>query len=248
MYKVPVHIKSHANRIVREYELLLHQGHKIALQMFRDNRMYSGIETTEYYLKSARHFRTLLNAPGEYLVASTEEEFRRKVYQKICEFYKPLSEKALLRITRSTICQEQLERALRSAKRNPALASDAKFISWYVSTACVTNWSEVDETIVRKEFKLVRTEEAFEKLLDPQGKFPAIEITQDGSFPYSHIRIALQRFDIEACYRKQARLREYRTFWENNHNIEEFDTDCKIFNMWNNISETGIYYVYIPQI
>lgn len=247
MYKVPCHIKAHVNRIVREYELLLHQGHKIALQLFRNNRMYSGLETTEYFLKSARHFRNLLDTQGEYLAAATEEEFRRKVYQKICEFYNPLSETAILRITHSTACQEQLERALRAAKKNLSLASDAKFLSWFISNACIQSWCPADESINHKEFKLVKTEEAFEKLLSGQEKYPTIEITQDGNAPYSRFRIALQTIDIEACYRKQSRVREYRNFWDNYHNIEEFDTDYKIFNMWNNITETGIYYVYIPQ-
>lgn len=248
MYNVPPHIKAHVHRIIREYELLLHQGHKIALQLFRDNRMYSGAETTEYFLKSVRHFRKLLDTQEEYLSSRTEEEFRRKVYQKICEFYKPLSERAILRITRSTTCQEQLERALRFAKKDISLASDAKFLSWFVSNACVTNWCPADEAIIHKEFKLIKTEEAFEKLLSGKEKYPTIEITLDGTAPYTHFRIALQTMDIEACYRKQSRVREYRDFWDNYHNIEEFDTDYKIFNMWNNISETGIYYVYIPQI
>ena len=247
MYKVPPHIKAHVNRIIKEYEILVHQGHKIALQLFRDNRMYSGIETTEYFLKSARHFRALLDTQGEYLASQTEEDFRRKIYRKICEFYKPLSEVAILRITNSTVCQGQLEDALRAAKKSPNYCSEAKFISWFISNACTQHWCDADETIYHKEFKLVRSEEAFEKLVSAQGKYPTFEITQSGKFPCSHFRIALQKFSIEDCYRKQSKLREYRNFWESSHNIEEFSTDCEIFNMWNNITETGIYYVYIPQ-
>ena len=74
MYKTPTHIKEHVNRIIKEYEILLQQNHAIALQLFLDNRIYSGIETTEYFLKSARHFHKLLDSPCEYLAAKTEED------------------------------------------------------------------------------------------------------------------------------------------------------------------------------
>ena len=248
MYKVPTYIKAHINRIIREYEVLVHQGHKIALQVFRDNRLYSGVETTEYFLRSVRHFSELLETQGEYLTAQTEEEFRKKVYFKICEFYKPLSETAILRITHSSTCQGQLENALRLAKKKPELYSEAKFISWFISNACTQHWCDADETIIQKEFKLVKNEEEFEKLVTGKNKIPAIEITQAGKIPFTHVRIALQKFSIEDCYRKKSRMREYRNFWESPHKIEEFSTDCEIFNMWNNIYEKGIYYVYFPKI
>ena len=248
MYHVPAHIKAHVNRIIREYEILVHQGHKIALQVFKDNHMYSGIETTEYFLKSARHFRKLLDTQKEYLISQTEEEFRKKVYFKICEFYEPLSEVAIKRINHSSQCQGQLEELLRSAKKDPNIYHEAKFISWFISNACIQHWCDEDETIACKEFKLVKSEEAFEKLINTPGRYPTIEITQSGKIPFSHFRIALQKFNIEDCYRKRSKLREYRNFWESSHNIEEFSTDCEIFNIWNNISETGIYYVYFSKI
>lgn len=248
MYTVPPHIKSIANRIVREYEILVHQGHKIALQLFIDDRMYSGVETTEYFLKSARHFRNLLDTQEEYLASRTEDEFRRKVYLKICEFYKPLSESAILRITNSSVCQGQLERAIHVAKKIPSSYSDAKYLSWFISNACTQHWCDADQTISHKEFKLVRSEKDFEKLISSQGKHPAFEITQSGNVPCTRIRIALQMFSIEDCYRKQSKIREYRNFWESAHNVESFPTDCAIFNMWNNIAETGIYHVYFSEI
>lgn len=248
MYNVPQHIKSHVTRIIQEYEILVHQGHKIALQIFKDNHMYSGVETTEYFLKSAKHFRELLDTQKEYLISQTEEEFRKKVYFKICEFYKPLSETAVMRITNSSKRQGQLEEALRSAKKDPILYHEAKFISYFISNACVQHWCDDDKTLTHKEFKLVRSEDAFEKILNNQSNYPAIEITQLGQIPFSNFRIALQKLSIEDCYRKQSKLREYRNFWESSHNIEEFSTDCEIFNMWNNVSETGFYYVYFSKI
>lgn len=248
MYYVPAHIKAHVNRIIREYEILVHQGHKIALQIFRDNRLYSGVETTKYFLKSVKHFRKLLDTQEDYLTSRTEEEFRKKVYLKIQEFYIPLSETAITRINHSSRCQGQLEEALRAAKKVPALYDEAKFLSWFISNACIQHWCDADKTIACKEFKLVRSEEAFEKLINSKGRYPTIEITDSGKIPFTHFRIALQKFSIEDCYRKQSRLREYRNFWEGSHNIEEFSTDCEIFNMWNDISETGIYYVYFSEI
>ncbi len=248
MHTVPANVKAHVARIVREYEIMVHQGDKIALHVFRENRIYSGVETTEYFLKSVKKFYELLETQGEYLAVKSEEEFRKKVYSKICEFYKPLSETAIRRITNSTTCQGQLEDALRLAKKNSILYPEAKFISWFISNACTHNWCDADETICCKEFKLVKSKEDFEKLVSGKGKYPAFEITQSGEIPFKHFRVALQKFSIEDCYRKRSKLRKYRDFWEGPHNIEEFATECEIFNMWNNVSETGVYYVYIPEV
>lgn len=248
MHNVPAHVKTLVARIVREYEILVHQGYKIALQVFRDNRIYSGVETTEYFLKSVKYFYELLETQEDYLACPTEEEFRKKVYLKICEFYKPLSDMAIRRITHSVTCQGQLEEALRAAKKNPELYPEAKFISWFISNACTQPWCDADETIIHKDFKLVRTKEAFEKLISGEGKYPAVEITQSGKIPFDHLRVALQKFSVEDIYRKRSKIREYRDFWEAPHNIEEFSMDCEIFNMWNNVCETGVYYVYFPEM
>ena len=51
MYNVPTHIKTHVDRIIQEYDDMYRRGHKIALQILRGNKLYSGLETTEYYLK-----------------------------------------------------------------------------------------------------------------------------------------------------------------------------------------------------
>ena len=248
MYNVPPHVKSLVNRLVRKYEILVHQGHKMALQLFIDNHMYSGVETTQYFLRSVQYFRTLLGTQTDYLASKTEEEFRRKVYLKICEFCKPLSETAVLRINNSSICQGQLEDAIRLAKKIPTSYSDAKYLSWFISNACTQHWCDADQSIVHKEFKLVKSEKDFEALISSQIKNPAFEITQSGSVPCTQMRIALKKRNIEECYRKQSKIREYRNFWETAHNIETFSTDCAVFNLWNNISETGTYYVYFCEL
>lgn len=247
MYKVPAHIKSHVDRIIKEYELLYTQGHKVALQFLRGNRLYSGIETTKYCLDSIKNFKALLNHPTGELFSGTEFEIQKKIYQKIYEFYKPLSPDAICRITHDVICQGQLEDAIKVARKNPTIHEDAVRISKFISNGRTTSWSESDEKVNRKIFKLVKTEELFEALLNRTGKDTTIEITSESNNPCSQIRIAFQYLEIPSIYRKQARYRVYKEFWEAPHSIEDFDLDFAIFNMWNDITETGIYYVYIPQ-
>ena len=247
MYNVPCHIKLHVDRIIKEYETMYRQGHKIALQMLRGNRIYSGLETTEYCLKTVKNFRRLLDNPEGELFTGTETDIRKKIYLKICEFYKPLSEEAISRITHQVDCQEQLERALRAAKKNPSTAEDAKNLLWFISNCCVINWGRCDENINSKIFKLVKSEDAFEKLLSRTNEDTTIEITHRSRTDYSKIRIALQTIDIPTMYRKQVRVREFRNFWEGPHADNEFDIEYTIFNMWNDITETGIFYVYIPK-
>ncbi|MBR3613595.1 MAG: hypothetical protein IKL55_00215 [Clostridia bacterium] len=244
---IPIHIKDHVDRIIRELEKLHQKGHNISLQIFEDNNYYSGLKTTEYYLQAARDFRALLDTQNSSIFTGTEIEVRRKIYQKICEFHKVLSPDAILRVTKTTECQGQLERALQLAKKNPSTVSDARQISWFISNGSTINWCDLDSSANHKIFKLVQSEESFQKLLQHK-KYPAVEITQLGTISCNNFRIALQFNDIETCYRSQHRIREYRNFWNNSHDVENFDTNYKIFNMWNDITETCIFFVYIPQL
>ena len=247
MHQVPQHIKHHVDRIIREYQRLCNQGHKVALQLYRNNRIYSGVETTKYYLDEVRKFRKLLDQPKGSMFIGPEMEVNKRIYNKICEFYKPLSPQAIKRITCSTSCQGQLEDALRSAIKKPHLAADIKHLTWFITNANTLSWNHIDENVVHKQFKLVRTESAFEKLFSTASAAPLVEITETGSFHVSNIRIAVQIKDIEAIYRKQNKLREYKNFWNSAVKIDEFDLEHTVYNMWNNVAETGIYYVYIPE-
>ena len=248
MTQVPLHIKKHVDRIIREYELLYRQGHKIALQFLRGNRLYSGLETTKYYLDSLKDFRKLLNKPEGDFFTGTDFEIQRRIYETICEYYKHLSPEAICRITHDVVCQGQLEDAIRAAKKNNTTFKDAVQISRFIANGCILNWGECDERVNRKIFKLVKTEESFEDLLTHAEKNPLVEITSEGNMTYTKIRVAFQFLEIPAMYRKKSRYREYRNFWEAPHTVEEFDLDHTIFNMWNDITETGIYYVYIPKV
>ena len=248
MNQIPLHIKQHVDRIVREYELLYSQGHKIALQFLRGNRIYSGLETTKYYLDSIKDFRILLNKPEGEFFTGTEFEIQKRIYEKICEYYKPLSPEAICRITHDVVCQGQLDEAIRAAKKNLSTFKDAVHISRFIANGCTLNWGDCDERVNRKIFKLVKTEECFENLLNRAEKQPFVEITNDGFIPCTQIRVAFQFLEIPDIYRKKARYRDYRNFWESPHRVEDFDLNYTIFNMWNDVTETGVYYVYIPQV
>lgn len=248
MNQIPIHIKKHVDRIIREYELLYRQGYKISLQFMKGNRLYSGLETTKYYLDEIKNFRKQLNNPEGDFFTGTDFEIQKRIYKKICEYYKPLSPNAICRITHDVVCQGQLDLAIRAAKKNLSTFKDAVQISSFISNGCVLNWGECDERVNRKIFKLIKTEESFETLLNQAEKNSLVEITNESDVPYSQIRVAFQFLEIPALYRKKSRYREYRNFWEAPHTVEEFDLDHTIFNMWNDMTETGIYYVYIPQV
>ena len=246
MYCVPPHIKEHVDRIIDEYVLLHRSGFKIALQMYRENRVFSGIETTEYCLNQVRKFRKLLDNPTGSMFIGPESEVNKRIYKKICEFYTPLSPEALKRISCTTKCQGQLVKNLQAAKAIPELANDAKHLSWFITNGRTTSWNHTDENVYRKHFKLIKDETFLDKLLS-DSSCPSVELTTTGNFPYTHIRIVLQIQDIETIYRKRAKMRQYKNFWDSAKVIDDFELDFIVFNMWNDVATTGIYYVYIPE-
>lgn len=243
---VPTNVKNLVKRIRKEYEDAYDGGEEFSLQIMVGDTIYSGRETTKIYLRGVDRFIILLDSQEGDIFCGTDDDVRCKIYLQIQEFYKPLSEVAVKRATREIDRQGQLMTALYRAKKKPDLVEDARAITWFINHAYRLDFGEEDSGVEKKLFKLITKEDEFEKLFEKSDSIK--ELFSQKVIPNGKIRVAFQRFSVQDLYKKKMISRKLRTFWESQiDNQENFDTAFAAFNLWNDVAETGIYYIYVPE-
>lgn len=246
MIVVPANVRNLVRRIRTEYEQAYEGGEEFSLQILVGDTIYSGRETTRIYLRGVDKFIISLDSQEEELFCGTDDEVRCNIYLKIQEFYKPLSEIAIKRATREIDMQGQLKTALYRAKKNEDLAADASALKMFINHAYWFDFGDVDSGVEKKFFKLITKESEFQKLFEKPDHIQ--EIFSPKFIPNGRIRVAFQRVSVQEQYRKKMLSRKLKTFWESQiDNQENFDTSYAAFNLWNDVAETGIYYIFIPE-
>lgn len=242
---VPEHVKNRVDRIIAEYEKMLKQKVAIFNQVTANGINYYGVDTTKYYVEHLKEFRKELDEQKSPLFTGTQEEIQQKIYCYIEDFYEALSMNSIYEVNRNIFTQKQLMKALRRAKKNSEFAEEARMLMHVIETAKISSWGQDDESYDTKYFKLVHSEEKFEQIIEnAKPNLRGWELTPGSFDQFKHIRVAFVEVPFHEQYRKKS---IYRAFKSNRKNRNFFNGMNKVFDFWNNITRTCIYYVYIPQ-
>lgn len=245
MIIIPECVKTKVDKLIAEYEKILKRGEAIYAQVTWNGVDYFGADTTKCHLEILRQFRKDLDEQKSSLYSESEEEIQRQIYLRVCDFFEPLSCKAIEEVTHDVTVQKQLGKALRKAARNEEMGWEAKSLLAMIKDAKHSCWSQDDEHINRKIFKLVKTEEEFNRLFAPEQKGRVEELTPGEINPFKNIRVAFSAIPFRTQYRKKGIWRTYD--FRRRHDRDFFDGAHKVFNFWNDVTETAIYYVYVPE-
>lgn len=231
---VPQHIKDTMDRIIKVYEKLYQKGERVYLNKVVGDTVYSGIETTKYYLDDAKNFRKLLDTCDGPIFEGEDDEIIKRIYLQVNSYFAPLGCPDTNDILNSVRCSIQLKKALKEAETREDIAEEAKQISEFIQNAKRMSWWHLDANVERKIFKLVKTKEEFLKLSNIR------EITEEGW----SIRIGFK----EKCWHDQCKeksiLRKSKHLLKDSKN---FSDAYECFNFWYDLKRVGIYYVYIPE-
>lgn len=231
---VPQHIKDMMDRIIKVYEKLYQNYERVYLNIVVGDTVYSGIETTKYYLDDAKNFRKELDNCEGPIFEGKDEEIIRKIFLKVNSYFTPLGCPDTDSVLKSVICQEQLKKALKKAEKREDIAEEANLILKLIENGQRMSWGHFDANIERRIFKLVKTKEEFLKLSNIE------EVTEEGL----KIRVAFKEKYWHAQCEEKSILRKSNYMLKHSKN---FSDAFECFNFWYDIKRTGIYYVYIPE-
>lgn len=240
---VPDHVKELVDRLVAEYEKAYEAGDVFYTCVTVGDKVYTGRETTKYYLESVMDFRKSLDSEKGPLFEGDAKEVIKNIYNMIIHYYEPISYDAICRVKNVVECQGQLYTALRKAKKDKTLVADAESMLHFIDTAAYSSWGQMDSYVDRRKFVLIKTEEKFESILKSDR---AEELTPGTIKPFLRIRVAFEEISEQELYKKRNILRKYLAFWHKYGKSEQADEYFKILNLWNGIARTATYYVYVP--
>lgn len=248
---IPEHIKTMVDRIEKEYENLYIK--EKSEEQRKNENVYMKIEGTDkiwvndecylYFSKSVKRFREELeNQDTEFFKNNDEYCLKRKIVSRINNCFSELPVDAYYRTIREIYCEENLEKALKKKKFKKGVREEVIEICNFIKQRQIGSWGQEDAYVDKCIFKYIETEQEFKKILRRKGYE---ELTPGDIKPFKEIRVAYLEKSKYEIYKEKGIQREFEKIL---YDSLDSSVDIEVFDMWNNIKRTGIYYVYIPKI
>lgn len=248
---LPESIERTLDRIEQTYISDVQKGKSYYSLIKRNGKEYVGTDTVLLHLADFRRFKARLkneDAIDPLLICKkySENEAKIKLMYEIWTWYDPLWNEDIKKITNDVFVQKELRNNLNtlSRKRGPAKAESKKIIK-FIDTAHYSSWGMDDERYRIRDFRLVRTPDEFEDILKNE-KAEEISASSNCIEEFNIIRVALVTLDFETLYKKKGLYEEYIHLRDEYVTSSCFENAVKMFNLWHDVRETAIYYVYCP--
>ena len=201
-------------------------------------------------LKYFKEFKASLeNGTSELLVCEEGEEDKAKIrlMHAIWEYYEPLWSADIYRIENDVFIQRGLRKRIQSLSTQKQTQKEAKNLLKFLDNAHSSSWGQGDAYYKIRDFRLVKSEEELEEIL---AKNHAYELTrcQNLLVDYTTIRVAFVTLDWRTIYKKKGIYEDFQRFHKEHTGDMDFDNAWKMFNIWHDVRETAIYYIYVPEV
>ncbi len=247
MIIVPESIKRILDRTIEIYsrDLKNHRSYYSSIKI--NGRYYTGTNTTKILLKLLKDFKAKLeNGTSQLLVCEKgkEDEAKIQLMYSVLEHLEPLSNYDKAYIMHDVYIQEGLVERVEALSKKIKTQQEASGLLDFLNDAYNSSWGQDDEIYRVRDFRLVTSEEEFEYILTTVKN---VEEITDKPF-FTTMRIALVTMNYYSLYKEKGILEEYQSFLETHKDDDDFDGAIDMFNMWHDVRETAIYYIYAPAV
>lgn len=245
MLKLTPSIKRTLERTERTFESDLEAGITYPITTSVNGIVWTEGETTRVQLENFRKFRKSLEDGTHPLMNCTDREAERnllKIIYEIARFYEILIPDKIRNIENLDMIDKGLIVRLENfLKVNPENV-EANALRNFFNRPRYSSWGMEDAYCEAREFKLVNTLEEFDEILEQQKR---VEDISSDSNPNPAIKIAFYRISAHEMIVKKGLRWDYNRFVCDYYGgYEGLDS----YKLLHDIKETGIYYVYIPQV
>lgn len=220
------------------------------LSFFKNESDHTKVDAVKFQLEQFKEFKTSLENGTNILLLceeGKEDESKVLLMHSIEKLYNHMSADNICRINNDVYIQTELQQRLKKLNRCKLLKTECKNILNFMHTAYNSSWGQSDAYYKVKDFRLVESEEAFEEII---SKFHDAEELTNHTLLISNfttIRIAFVPMNFSTIYKKKGIWEDYQKFWKEHLSDNNLDTAIKMFNLWHDIRETAIYYIYVPE-
>ena len=219
---IPRHVHEIARKIQEELEAQKEQSPK-------------ELETRNS-LRKLKKLRKKLNDPA---FKDATYMYVLALFQQIIETSRPLSVSALDRIyTRVEITPSLVFAITQAYENHPEMRKELDLLQEFLQDVPNVSWGVTDAFSKYKCFKLVRTEELWEKVIEGSGYDLGRNLSSYGDLQYVRIGYATSCFNSnQFSYSVKQQLIE----------CEQYEKVKKAFQEWFLIGTIGTFYIYIPE-
>lgn len=250
MIYLPESLERTLARIEDAYKRDIKKGRSYYRSITKDGKIYTGTDTVKVQLEYFKEFKASLENGTSKLLAceeGQEEKAKIRLMNAIWKYYEPLCHDDICIIDNDVYIQRGLRKRIESLSIQRQTQEEAKNLLGFLDDAHSSSWGQGDAYYKIRDFRLVKSKEEFEEIL---AKLHAEELTRCKNLliDYTTIRVALVTVDWRTIYKKKGIYEDFQRLCKEHGGDMDFDDVWKMFNIWHDVRETAIYYIYAPKV
>ena len=249
MIFLPESIKRILERTEEAYkrDIMRHRAYYSSIS--RNGKTYKGTDTVRFQLKCFQEFKASLeNGTSPLLTCQEgkEDEAKIRLMHAVYKWFEPLGMEDIYRIKNDVYIQRGLKSRIKKLSKNSKSKEEALCLLRFLNYAYASSWGQEDEEYEVRDFRLVESEEEFEKILKEYRDAEDLTASK-GIIDFTTIRVALVPVDDISIYKNKGILEEYQRFIRRYLVDRKIDDLLKMFDLWHDVRKTAIYYIYAPK-
>lgn len=216
----------------------------------KNGKTYTGTDTIKIQLKNFEEFKEKLkNGTSQLLICEEgkEDEAKIRLMHAVWEWYEPLGMENVYRIENDVYIQRGLRKRLERLANKHATQKEALNLLEFLNNAYGSSWGQGDAYYQIRDFRLVDSEEEFENILNESDGAEELTNRKWLIVDYTTIRVAFIPINRMSIYKKKGIFEDYQRFCKEHLGDMNLDDAVKMFNLWHDVREIAIYYIYVPK-
>lgn len=210
---------------------------------------YAGTDSAKVQLEFFEEFKSSLESGTSKLLVceeGKEDEAKICLMNAVFKWFEPLVMEDIYRIRNDVYIQRGLKKRIEALSKKNKTKEEALCLLGFLNNAYASSWGQGDELYQIRDFRLVESEEEFETILKKYSDAEDLTASK-GLVNFTTIRVALVPVDNITIYQKKGIFEEYKRFSREHLVDKNIDDALKMFDLWHDVRETAIYYIYAPK-
>ena len=246
MIIVPESIKRILGRTIEIYSRDLENHRSYNNSITVNGKTYTGTDTTRIRLRLLKIFKaTIENGTNELLVCEKgkEDEAKIRLMYKVKSYFKPLSCNDISYIMNDVYLEDGLCKQIHNLSDKAKTHQEASLILEFFNNGYYASWEQEDAYYQVRDFRFVKSKKDFDNIFITEKNIQ--DFTPD---TFTTIRICFVPMSCISIYKKKGIWEEYQNFLEAHRNTKDLKGAIDMFNLWHDVKERAIYYIYAPDV
>ena len=187
-------------------------------------------------IKKRRSYYSSISKNGKKYTGTDTVKIQLEYFEDVC------------RVENDVYIQRGLRKRIERLGNDAKTQKEALNLLGFLNNAYNSSWGPDDEHYKIKDFRLVESEEEFEKILNKFDDAEELTASKWNIVDCTTIRVALVPMDRRTILIRKGLFEDYQRFYKEHLGDMNFDSAFKMFNLWHDVRETAIYYIYAPKV